>query len=453
MAAKIEHLELIADAIEKNIGGFANTLTLTHCMTRVRIVLRDRSQFNDAALRKVDGIKGIVDAGEQYQIIVGAGTAAKVAGILNKRRNAAGEGISPLTDEQPRPFSIRRSLNTLAAIFVPTIPALIGCGLILGLVNMIKLISPEFVANHQDIYSLLTIIGKAVFTVLAVMIGMNTSKELQASPAIGAVMAAILTAPGLADIKLFGFTLTPGGGGIFAVLLVCVFAAKFELWFRRHCKESLDLILTPLVTILVSSLVALLILQPAAHAANLWLGNLVSLALLNNSAGSVVVGGALGGSFLFLLLTGLHQGLIPIHAQILDTFGLNYLFPILSMGGMGQVGAAAWVYLKTKNLRLKKTIVGALPVGIIGVGEPLLFGVSLPLGKPFIAGCIGGAAGGAVIAACHVGIIIPFGTAGLSLLPLVGPGQILPFLLAVITAWIVGFISSMILGFTDPVEQ
>ena len=134
-----------------------------------------------------------------------------------------------------------------------------------------------------------------------------------------------------------------------------------------------------------------------------------------------MVGALLGGGFLFLLLTGLHQGLIPIHAQILDTFGLNYLFPILAMGGMGQVGAAAYVYLKTKNSRLKKTISGALPVGIIGVGEPLLFGVSLPLGKPFIAGCI-------------------------------GAGQILPFLPAVVSAWVVGFVAAMILGFTDPQE-
>lgn len=452
MANKIEHLELIADAIEHHIGGFGNVATLTNCMTRVRVVLRDRSLFNAEALRKVDGVKGTVDAGEQFQIIVGAGTASKVTGILTKRMNRAGIAPVAADDAERKPFSIRRCLNILAAIFVPTIPALIGCGLILGLVNVCRLIGPEFVASHQDLFALLTVMGKAVFTVLAVMIGMNTAKELQASPAIGAVMAAVLAAPDLANIKLFGSALTPGGGGIFAVLLVCVFAAKFELWFRRYCKESLDLILTPMVTILVSSLAALLILQPLAHAVNQWLGDLVALSLLNNSAGSVVVGALLGGGFLFLLLTGLHQGLIPIHAQILDTFGLNYLFPILAMGGMGQVGAAAYVYLKTKNSRLKKTISGALPVGIIGVGEPLLFGVSLPLGKPFIAGCIGGAAGGAVIAACKVGIIIPFGTAGLSLLPLVGAGQILPFLLAVVSAWVVGFVAAMLLGFTDPQE-
>ncbi|WP_154173651.1 PTS transporter subunit EIIC [Vibrio metoecus] len=453
MANKIEHLEIIADEIERHIGGFENVATLTNCMTRVRLVLKDRSQFHMEALREVDGIKGVVDAGEQYQIIVGMGTAAKVTGVLQKRISGSGAGTQTSAPSAAQPFSVRRALNTLAAIFVPTIPALIGCGLVLGIVNIFKLVSPEFVAAYPEIFDLFTVVGKAVFAVLSVMIGMNTAKELHASPAIGAVMAAILAAPGLANIQLFGNTLVPGGGGMFAVLLVCVFSSKFELWFRSHCKESLDLILTPTLTILVSSAVALLVLQPIAHAVNVWLGNLVSVALLNDSAGSVAVGGVLGGGFLFLLLTGLHQGLIPIHAQILETFGLNYLFPILAMGGMGQVGAAAYVFLKTKNERLKKTITGALPVGILGVGEPLLFGVSLPLGKTFIAGCIGGFAGGAMMAAFKVGIIIPFGTAGLSLIPLVGEGQIPSFLFAVLAAWVVGFIASMLLGFTEPVEK
>ncbi|KQB08583.1 PTS transporter subunit EIIC [Vibrio metoecus] len=453
MANKIEHLEIIADEIERHIGGFENVATLTNCMTRVRLVLKDRSQFNMQALREVEGIKGVVDAGEQYQIIVGMGTAAKVTSVLQKRMSGRGVKAQTSAPVAAQPFSVRRALNTLAAIFVPTIPALIGCGLVLGLVNIFKLVSPEFVAAYPEIFDLFTVVGKAVFAVLSVMIGMNTAKELHASTAIGAVMAAILAAPGLANIQLFGNTLVPGGGGMFAVLLVCVFSSKFELWFRSHCKESLDLILTPTLTILVSSAVALLVLQPIAHAVNLWLGNLVSVALLNESAGSVAVGCVLGGGFLFLLLTGLHQGLIPIHAQILETFGLNYLFPILAMGGMGQVGAAAYVFLKTKNERLKKTITGALPVGILGVGEPLLFGVSLPLGKTFIAGCIGGFAGGAMMAAFKVGIIIPFGTAGLSLIPLVGEGQILSFLFAVLAAWVVGFIASMLLGFTEPVEK
>jgi len=454
MANKIEHLEVLAREIEKHAGGFENVESLTHCMTRIRLVLKDNRKFDANAAKRINGVKGVIFNGEQQQVIVGVGTAAKVFSVMNKKmqNSSAHSGEKTASIPEKKSFSIRRTLNTLAAIFVPTIPALIGCGLILGLVNIIRLVAPGMVEQFPELFKLLKLIGSVVFTYLSIMIGVNTAKELGASTSIGAVMAGLLAMPGLADITLFGTKLQPGSGGIFAVLMVVVFSSKFEVWFRSIIKESLDLIVTPVVTILVSAIVALVIFQPAGHYLNQILAQGVSVALLNNGGGAVATGGILGGSFLFLLLTGLHQGLIPIHAEILQTFGLNYFFPILAMGGMGQVGSCFWVFLKTKNQRLKKTLIGALPVGIFGVGEPLLFGVSLPLGKPFIAGCIGGAAGGALMAFFHVGIIIPFGTAGLSLIPLVGDGQILDFLIAVFGAWIVGFLASMVIGFSDPEE-
>ncbi|MEX6313162.1 PTS transporter subunit EIIC [Providencia manganoxydans] len=356
MANKIEHLEVLAKEIEKQAGGFENVVTLTHCMTRIRLVLKDNSKFNAEALKQVEGVKGVVFNGEQQQVIVGMGTAAKVFSVMNKRMQG-----SDLTNEssiaassEKKPFSIRRMLNTLAAIFVPTIPALIGCGLIMGLINIVRLVAPGVVEQFPELFKLLKLIGSAVFTYLSIMIGVNTAKELGASTSIGAVMAGLLAMPGLADITLFGEKLQPNSGGIFAVLMVVVFSSKFEVWFRSIIKESLDLIVTPFVTILVSAMVALIVFQPAGHYLNQILSQGVSVALLNSGGGAVVTGGILGGSFLFLLLTGLHQGLIPIHAEILQTFGLNYLFPILAMGGMGQVGSCFWVFLKTKNQRLKK---------------------------------------------------------------------------------------------------
>lgn len=175
----------------------------------------------------------------------------------------------------------------------------------------------------------------------------------------------------------------------------------------------------------------------------------VTVTLFGSVVVSVLSGALLGGLFLCLLLTGLHQSLIPVHTQILESFGLNYLFPILAMGGMGQVGSSLWVLLKTKNKKLRKILYGAIPVGMLGVGEPLLFGVSLPLGKPFIAGCIGGAVGGAFIAAMNIGIIIPAGTAGLSLIPMIGDDKHLYYISGVLIAWGVGFISSALIGFDD----
>lgn len=127
------------------------------------------------------------------------------------------------------------------------------------------------------------------------MIGVNTAKELGASTSIGAVMAGLLSMPGLADITLFGSKLVPGSGGIFAVLMVVVFSSKFEVWFRSIIKESLDLIVTPFVTILVSAMVAIVVFQPAGHYLNQILAQGVSVALLNSGGGAVATGGILGG--------------------------------------------------------------------------------------------------------------------------------------------------------------
>lgn len=146
-------------------------------------------------------------------------------------------------------------------------------------------------------------------------------------------------------------------------------------------------------------------------------------------------------------MTGIHQGITPIHAELLASKGVTILLPILAMAGAGQVGASAAVYCKTKNPTLKRTVASALPVGLMGIGEPLIYGVTLPLGKPFIGACIGGAFGGAVQAWGVVGAT----SMGLSGLPLAAStDHILLYLLGLLTAYGVGFIATWIIGFQDP---
>ncbi|EEH9229964.1 PTS sugar transporter subunit IIC [Salmonella enterica] len=163
-------------------------------------------------------------------------------------------------------------------------------------------------------------------------------------------------------------------------------------------------------------------------------------------------GAVLAGTFLPLVLTGLHQGLVPIHVELVQAHGYNALFPILAMAGVGQIGAAIAVLMKTRNARLKKVIKGALPVGLLGIGEPLIFGVTLPLGKPFIGACLGGAVGGALISYWKVATVITFGISGLPLALTIVAGKVLFYLLGYLIAVIAGFIFTWLLGFNDPEE-
>jgi PTS system sucrose-specific IIC component len=210
--------------------------------------------------------------------------------------------------------------------------------------------------------------------------------------------------------------------------------------------EMLDLFLTPLIVVLVSGFVALLALQPLGGIISDSIGTAVKTVI---SGGGAFTGFVLGGTFLPLVMTGFHQGLTPIHADLIKTTGQTLLLPILAMAGAGQVGAAIAVLAKTKNHRLKKTIWSALPVGILGVGEPLIYGVTLPLGKPFIGACIGGAFGGAVMAALAVGAK-SMGLSGLPLTLLVT--KPVGYLIGVVVAYAAGFVAAYVLGFEDPQE-
>ncbi|VTP66024.1 PTS system EIIBC component SA0186 [Serratia rubidaea] len=163
-----------------------------------------------------------------------------------------------------------------------------------------------------------------------------------------------------------------------AVLLVVALMCWLEKRLRRLLPESVELILNPLLTTLITASLAIVLLQP--------LGGYISDAITHGAnlaldKGGLLVGALLSGLFLPLVLSGLHQGLVPIHVELVQAHGANPLLPILAMAGVGQVGATLAVLLKTRNARLKKVIKGALPVGILGIGEPLIFGVNAAAGQ------------------------------------------------------------------------
>ena len=144
---------------------------------------------------------------------------------------------------------------------------------------------------------------------------------------------------------------------------------------------------------------------------------------------------------------GLHQILTPIHVQMIDETGRTLLLPILAMAGAGQVGAALALWIRCKkDKELTEMIKGALPVGILGIGEPLIYGVTLPLGRPFITACIGGGIGGAVIGMIGNVGAIAIGPSGAALIPLISDGKWLGYILGLLAAYAGGFVATFFFG-------
>jgi PTS system sucrose-specific IIC component len=454
----MEKTAALASGILAGVGGHGNILRLENCMTRVRVEVHDESKMDLAQVKQLPGISGYVKQGQQHQFIVGPGKAAQV--VDEMQAIMAEGGVRPTFDDAERTKAqvkakykapMSDALRQLANVFIPLIPAFIASGLITGIINILKRpdIVGDFATQYPNMLGLLGIFGSAVFAIMNILVGVNTAKVFGGSQALGGVMAGILSSPQLAQITLFGEALQPGRGGVIAVLLVVVLMCWIEKRLRRILPGSVELILNPLLTTLIAGTVAIVALQP--------LGGIISEAIAHGATwaidrGGVLVGAVLAGTFLPLVLTGLHQGLVPIHVELVQAHGYNALLPILAMAGVGQVGAAIAVLMKTRNARLKKVIKGALPVGLLGVGEPLIFGVTLPLGKPFLGACLGGAVGGALISYAKVATVITFGISGLPLVLTIVTGKVMLYLLGYLVAVIAGFLFTWLLGFNDPEE-
>ena len=452
----------IAKEILKIVGPPENVINTQNCMNRLRVRIKEE-HFTAEELKKIPGVLGINKMDNEWQIVLGPGRATNVTlefqALLKSTSLSSSQKLSQIAknatigDGKDLHDAIRKKnatpgklmLKMISHIFVPIIPGFIACGLITGILNICIKANPDMAT--WPIIQILAIAGNAVFWGLNLFIGMNAAKEFGGSPVLGGVMAAIITHPGLAEITMFGDQLLPGRGGIIAVLLIVFFASKLETRLHKIIPEMFDLFLTPLIVVLISTFIAIFICQPVGG----YISEAIGFAATESiGRGGPVTGFILGGIWLPMVMFGVHQGMTPVHVDLLARYGVTILLPILAMAGCGQVGATIAVFFKTKNHTLRKTIASALPVGIMGIGEPLIYGVTLPLGKPFIGACIGGAFGGAVEASYVVGA----STLGISGLPLAASTNNIPiYLLGLLTAYVVGFIATWLIGFDDPPEN
>ncbi|MFJ4480443.1 PTS transporter subunit EIIC [Streptomyces xanthochromogenes] len=451
-----------AAAILPLVGGARNIDSIAHCMTRLRLGLKDRTLVQDDALKALPAVMGVVED-DTYQIVLGPGTVARVApefeALVAEEPPQVGSGPEELAARGAELKAARKAANAtpfklflrkVANIFVPLIPALIGCGIIAGLNGL--LVNLGWLPG---VTPALAAIASGFMALIAVFVGYNTAKEFGGTPVLGGAVASIIVFAGVAKITVFGQTLAPGQGGVLGALGAALLAVYVERWCRRWVPEALDVLVTPTLTVLVSGLVTLYGLMFLAGEVSTGIGHGANWLLDNTGAFAGLV---LGGLFLPLVMLGLHQALIPIHTTLIEQQGYTVLLPILAMAGAGQVGCAMAVYLRAKhNEPLRTTIKSALPAGFLGVGEPLIYGVSLPLGRPFVTACVGGAAGGAFVGLFSmlgdkVGSTA-IGPSGWALFPLLQGSHGLGTTIAIyagglLVGYAVGFLATYYFGFT-----
>lgn len=446
----------MAKEITEKLGGINNIRSIAHCMTRLRLTMHDENEVKIEELKQVDGVMGVIED-ETLQVVVGPGIVNKVAKEMEKLTGlqigeVAESHLEDLGQDKKREIKKKNStpfknfLRKIGSIFIPLIPGLVASGIINGIANFAK----NAGANPEAVWlQILLLIGGGIFTFLGILVGWNTAKEFGGTPVLGAIAGMLIFNPALANIKLFGEALVPGRGGLFAVIFAAWLMVVVERQVRKAVPNAVDIIVTPLITVLVVSLVTILAIQPGAGFLSDAITNGIHAVL---DVGGAVAGAVLAGTFLPLVMAGLHHGLTPIHMEMINQTQVTPLLTILAMAGAGQVGAAIAIYTKTKNKRLRNIIKGALPVGFLGIGEPLLYGVTLPLGRPFLTACLGAAFGGAfqaVMQTASLGI----GVSGLSLIPLIADNKYLLYFMGLVVAYTFGFIFTYFFGFKEEMAE
>ncbi|MDS1838286.1 PTS N-acetylmuramic acid transporter subunit IIBC [Vibrio vulnificus] len=467
------------------VGGSSNVSKCGNCMTRLRLTLANNGVADQAVIKQIPGVMGVVESDEQFQIILGPGKAQQAAELMNKLIESVISGdvqeqaiasdandLSNVAAEQKKQMkskqtsAVQRFLSKFATIFTPLIPGFIAAGLLLGFATLLE---QMFVLEQTpsqfmlDLIAYMKVFGKGLFAFLSILIGYNAQQAFGGSGVNGAILASLFVLGYNPDAtsgiysgmsEFFGYTIDPRGN-IIGVLLAAIIGAQVERKVREYMPDDLDMILTSVVTLLIMGVVTFVVIMPIGG--ELFKGmSWLFLNLNDNPLGAAI----LAGLFLISVVFGIHQGFVPVYFALMEAQGFNSLFPILAMAGGGQVGASLALYFKAKKDAVLRTQVkGAIIPGILGIGEPLIYGVTLPRVKPFVTACIGGAAGGFFIGLVSylglpVGLNTVFGPSGIVAIPLMTSHSgifagMAVFVVGLLISYVVGFLATYFFGSKD----
>ena len=397
----------VAQRVLKDVGGAGNIVAAAHCATRLRLVLKNQDKVDQAAIDNDEDLKGSFLNAGQFQIIVGPGDVNEV----HKHLIAAGapeaskDDLKEIASKQGNIVS--RFIKTIADIFVPLIPVLVGGGMLMALNSLLTskgIFGPraviELFPEWADFADIVNLLSAAPFAFLPVLVGFSATKVFGGNPYLGMTMGAAMVSPALMNgynvaaslagaegtdpmkyWNLFGLQVQQAGyqGTVLPIMLVAFILSHVEKFFHKVLKGTIDFIFTPTLTILITGFLTFLLVGPPMFQLGTWLGE--SINWLYTVAGPL--GGLIFGTFYaFIVMTGMHQAFPPIEMSLWATGG-SFIFVVASMSNVAQGGAAAGVALTTKNKKIKGIASAAAPSAFLGITEPAMFGVNLALRWPF----------------------------------------------------------------------
>ena len=446
-----------ATELVKELGGDENITNVTHCATRLRFILKDESLVNKDKVAKITGVITTVQAGGQFQVVIGNHVADAYRYVLENvtisEDTAASKGGAKVG-------WFNKIIDVISSIFAPFLYTLAACGILQGILGI--LVALSWINVESGTYQILNFISWTAFTFLPVLIAITASKKFGVNTFIAVVIACSLVSPDYIKMVEAGESITFLGlpvqllsytSSVIPMILAIWIASYVQAFFEKYLPIVVRNLFTPMFTIMIMVPLTLLVCGPIGNTIGNTIGDIYNGFY---SFSPIVAGIVVGGLWQILVIFGVHWGITPVTTGNYNTLGYDTFTGLQASAVFSQAGAAFGVFLKTRDKDMKGVSLSAGITGLFGITEPAIYGVNLRLKKPMICGCIAGAVGGA-IAGLFNSVSWVYNIPGIATLPAYfKEGHLMPFLgfvLSIVVSFVLGAVLTYIVGFEENKEE
>ncbi|MBJ7983327.1 beta-glucoside-specific PTS transporter subunit IIABC [Bacillus cereus] len=459
--------EQLAKDIIENVGGKENIISVVHCITRLRFQLRDEGKAKTDVLKNMEGIVTVMKSGGQYQVVIGNHVPDVYEAVVT-----IGDLHTSAPDEadSKKKGVFNQFIDVISSIFSPILGVLAATGMIKGLNALF--VALGWLSNTSGTYQILNAIGDSLFYFFPIFLGYTASKKFGGNIFIGMAIGASLVYPALSGLTtskplytLFAGTMFESpvhitflgipvilmsyASSVIPIIIAAYIGAKAEKTFKKLIPDVVKTFLVPFCTLLLVIPLTFIVIGPIAT----WAGQLLGQGTIWMYELSPVVAGLfIGGFWQVIVIFGLHWGLVPVAINNLTLLGSDPVLALMFGASFAQIGAVLAVWYKTKQQKLKSLSIPAFISGIFGVTEPAIYGITLPLKKPFIMSCIGGAIGGGILGLAGSKVYMVGGLGIFGIPNFIDPkaGITMAFwgaIVAIVVSFVLGFILTYLFGF------
>lgn len=451
--------QAVGKRVWEAVGGEKNVNSLVHCATRLRFKLKDESVADTQKLKQDPDVIQVVQSGSQYQVVIGSNVADVYQAIVDEQGLTDQSGTE---DQSKNPLN--RLIDIISSIFTPFLGAMAAAGILKGFLSLATVLG--WLSADTGAYQILFAAADGVFTFLPVMLAFTAAKKFKTNQFLSVAIAMALVYPAITQlagaggaVDFFGLPIVLAQSGytssVIPIILAVWVQSKFEPLVKKVIPQFLQMIFVPMIVLLVMVPLTFLLLGPIGTVIGNGLGSLFNSIY---SFSPLVAGLIMGSLWQVFVMFGMHWGFVPIMFLNIEQYGFDVMVPMLLPAVLAQGGAALAVAIRTKDTKLRSLGISSTITSLFGITEPTVYGVTLPLKKPFVVACLSAGIGGAMIGFAGVKAFSSGLVSLLTIPTFISMNQavesnVTMAILATALSFVLAFVGTLIVGFDETVQD